>query len=276
VPSGPGDHGRAGSAHQPAGAHLAPVGRSDPLSSDDAVPVIHHASRGLPRAVNNLATRSLVAAFAVDKAIVDESAQSGVLEGRGFGGRCPALLSEGLCDLTGVRSLPSTPPSGAGEGDDPLVEVDEILMRREERLRQAADRTGIEEARRQQFLDDFATVCECEVRPAMEAVCDRLRRDGGGGFIEEHAGGEPRYPLPRLTLWMSLAGEIPGPGREDRNPYLRLDADATHGYVQVAAGDMWQGGGTHTAGRAGTWKLSEITSDLVEHTIVDILRRSAT
>lgn len=54
--------------------HLGQVGRSDPLFSDDAVAVIHHASRGLPRAVNNLALQGLVATFAADKAIVDESA----------------------------------------------------------------------------------------------------------------------------------------------------------------------------------------------------------
>ncbi|MGH8996448.1 MAG: ExeA family protein [Acidimicrobiales bacterium] len=54
--------------------HLGQAGRSDPLFSDDAVAVIHHASRGLPRAVNNLAIQSLVATFAADKAIVDESA----------------------------------------------------------------------------------------------------------------------------------------------------------------------------------------------------------
>ena len=54
--------------------HLALAGRSDPLISDDAVAVIHHASRGLPRAVNNLAIQSLVATFAADKAIVDEKA----------------------------------------------------------------------------------------------------------------------------------------------------------------------------------------------------------
>ena len=35
--------------------------------------LIHHTSRGYPRAVNNLALQSLVAAFAADKAIVDES-----------------------------------------------------------------------------------------------------------------------------------------------------------------------------------------------------------
>lgn len=163
----------------------------------------------------------------------------------------------------------------AGGADDPLAEVDQILEQQEVRVRQVADRTDLEKVRRQQFLDDFATVCEREVRPAMEAVLDRLERDGGGGFIEEHAGGAPRYHLPQLTLWMSLRGEIPGPGREDRYPYLRLDADASRGCVQVREGDMWQGGGTNKSGRAGTWQLSDVSRDLVERTIVDILRRSA-
>jgi type II secretory pathway predicted ATPase ExeA len=38
-----------------------------------ALALIHQVSRGLPRAVNNLAIQSLVAAFAESKAIVDES-----------------------------------------------------------------------------------------------------------------------------------------------------------------------------------------------------------
>jgi type II secretory pathway predicted ATPase ExeA len=54
--------------------HLGAVGRSDTVFSDDAAAVIHHAGRGLPRAVNNLALQALVATFAADKAIVDESA----------------------------------------------------------------------------------------------------------------------------------------------------------------------------------------------------------
>jgi type II secretory pathway predicted ATPase ExeA len=53
--------------------HLALAGRSDPLFSDDAVALIHQQARGMPRAVNNLAIQSLVAAFLDGKAIVDES-----------------------------------------------------------------------------------------------------------------------------------------------------------------------------------------------------------
>jgi type II secretory pathway predicted ATPase ExeA len=53
--------------------HLALAGRSDPLFSDDALALIHQQARGMPRAVNNLAIQSLVAAFLDSKAIVDES-----------------------------------------------------------------------------------------------------------------------------------------------------------------------------------------------------------
>ncbi len=55
------------------GHHLKLAGRSDTLFSDDALALIHQVSRGLPRAVNNLAVQSLVAAFAESKGIVDES-----------------------------------------------------------------------------------------------------------------------------------------------------------------------------------------------------------
>ena len=49
------------------------AGRIDTLFSDDAVALIHDASRGLPRQVNNLATQSLIAAYAQNKSICDES-----------------------------------------------------------------------------------------------------------------------------------------------------------------------------------------------------------
>ena len=53
--------------------HLNLAGRADTLFSDDATALIHQVSRGLPRAVNNLALQALVAAYTAKKAIVDES-----------------------------------------------------------------------------------------------------------------------------------------------------------------------------------------------------------
>ena len=55
------------------GHHLKLAGRSDPLFGDDAIELIHQVSRGLPRAVNNLAVQSLIAAYAGKRNIVDES-----------------------------------------------------------------------------------------------------------------------------------------------------------------------------------------------------------
>jgi type II secretory pathway predicted ATPase ExeA len=53
--------------------HLTLAGRSDTLFTDDATTLIHQTSRGYPRAVNNLALQALIAAFATNKTIVDET-----------------------------------------------------------------------------------------------------------------------------------------------------------------------------------------------------------
>jgi len=54
--------------------HLKLVGRADQLFTEDALNLIHTTARGYPRAVNNLALQSLVAAFATGKNLVDEPA----------------------------------------------------------------------------------------------------------------------------------------------------------------------------------------------------------
>jgi type II secretory pathway predicted ATPase ExeA len=53
--------------------HLGLAGRTDRLFSDDATALIHQVARGLPRAVNNLAIQALIATYAEQKNIVDES-----------------------------------------------------------------------------------------------------------------------------------------------------------------------------------------------------------
>ena len=54
--------------------HLQLAGRSDPIFSDDALSLIHQTSRGIPRAVNNLAVQALIAAFIHGKGMVDQAA----------------------------------------------------------------------------------------------------------------------------------------------------------------------------------------------------------
>ncbi|WP_292831733.1 AAA family ATPase [Microbacterium sp.] len=54
--------------------HQKYAGRADPLFSDDVIAAIHQASRGCPRAINNLAVAALIATYAADKRIVDLNA----------------------------------------------------------------------------------------------------------------------------------------------------------------------------------------------------------
>ena len=62
-------------------AHLAHAGRTDTLFSDDAVRVIHSHARGMPRAINRLATTALLAACTENKTIADEkSARTAIAE----------------------------------------------------------------------------------------------------------------------------------------------------------------------------------------------------
>jgi type II secretory pathway predicted ATPase ExeA len=63
------------------GHHLKISGRADPLLTEDAVALIHQASRGKPRNVNRLAISALIAACGAVKNLVDQaSARTAVTE----------------------------------------------------------------------------------------------------------------------------------------------------------------------------------------------------
>jgi len=158
---------------------------------------------------------------------------------------------------------------------DPLAEIGALLAALKARdVESAEDAAHILEGR-QTFLDEFHAVCEVQVRPAMEAVLERLNHEGGGGLIEEHPGGEPRVSTPRLTLWMSLQGPVDGEPRIDRNPFLQLDADVAGRAIRLTEGDSWHGTGSGHSGRAGTWEPADVTRSLVVDELVEIVRRAA-
>jgi type II secretory pathway predicted ATPase ExeA len=59
--------------------HIKLAGRTDTLFTDDAITVIHTASRGYPRAINNIAVHALTAAYARTNPVVDEKAARAAL-----------------------------------------------------------------------------------------------------------------------------------------------------------------------------------------------------
>ena len=109
----------------------------------------------------------------------------------------------------------------------------------------------------------------------MEAVIERLHADGGGGVIVERPTDETRRFTHRFTLWMSLLGEIEGTPREDRHPYLRLDANVDTRRVEVWEGDLWRDRRGGTSRKVTEWTLQEMDGPHVEREAVEILRRSS-
>jgi hypothetical protein len=160
------------------------------------------------------------------------------------------------------------------EESDPLAALGPIVAAVEESDRRSSELTADRREAGQKFLEDFATACETEVKPAMKAVLDRLSQLGGGGLIEEHPGGEARFRNPRLGLWMSLKGEIVGEPHLDRYPYLQLEADVEALKVQVDEGDMWRGAGGNSTGRAGTWDLADLTRRRVTEELLAVAQRA--
>ena len=157
---------------------------------------------------------------------------------------------------------------------EPLAEIDPRLQKRHDDERRPAAHSAQARTDRSDFSTEFTTTCEQQVRPAMEAILERLRRSGGGGVIEEGAEDKDRRRGHRLTLWMSLNGEIDGPPRQDRHPYLQLGADVDKRSVVVSEGDMGQDHDGNRSGKVGEWRLSEITAIPVTQQALAILRRS--
>lgn len=70
----------------------------------------------------------------------------------------------------------------AGE-EDLLAEIDRLVQMRRDDEQRSADQMAQLATDRSEFSAEFATVFEEQVRPSMEAIIDRLRRNGGDGLI---------------------------------------------------------------------------------------------
>jgi hypothetical protein len=109
----------------------------------------------------------------------------------------------------------TTPSAQSG---DPLAEIDRLMQNRQDEERRAADEKIELDSERSHFATEFSGVCDHHVRPPMAAIIDRLRRNGGGGTIEERPEDVRLHHQHRLILWMSLSGEVTGTPRVDRLP----------------------------------------------------------
>lgn len=172
-------------------------------------------------------------------------------------------------------SEPDTPSSTSAATPvptDSVAEIDQIVGHWTDLRQEGVEQQAQAEAERHQFLENFRTISDSVIRPAMQAAADRLGKDGGGGLIEERE--EDPMHRPRIILWMSLEGDIAGTPRQDLNPYLQLDADVGLRRIDVWEGDMWEKEGASRA--TSPLELGDVSTESVTTRILDILRRAAT
>jgi hypothetical protein len=127
---------------------------------------------------------------------------------------------------------------------------------------------------RQQFLDDFTSTCEQNVRPVMQEVRERLQRNGGGAIIDGRSDGDSPTPNPRLTMWMSLDGDILDGPQPEQHPHHQFEADITRTQVHISESGTKSSTGSDNGNLKLTWQLSEVTRDRVARELLAILQRS--
>ncbi len=184
------------------------------------------------------------------------------------------MQTESLPTIIRTQLHPATLAAVPAGGQDPLVEIDELMQKELREEQDAADRSAQLQTDRADFVAEFTKVCDQQVRPAMEAILGRVGRNGGGGLIEERPEDVFQHRTHRLTLWMSFRDEITGAPRQDRHPYLQLDANVGSRSVTVSEGDMWRGHGGSRSGKCDDWQVAEITAARVINEILAIIRRA--
>jgi hypothetical protein len=168
-----------------------------------------------------------------------------------------------------VASFDDDAPSAVGE--DSLRQIDQIVDRWSHLRQESAAEQAHAEVERERFLKEFQDITNSVIRPTMEIAIERLRKDGGGGLIEERH--LDTLHKPRVTLWISMQGEVANP-RQDLNPFLQLDADVANRRINVWEGDMVENQGTSRP--TSPWVLSGVTRESIMERIVDVLRRAGT
>ncbi len=189
---------------------------------------------------------------------------------------CPdqSSLDEGAKVDDQVEIGAGGPSDGRGETAnghaDSVGDIDQILEKWTHRQDEFAQREVQAKAEEEEFLKGFRAISRCVIRPAMEAIVQQLRKDGGDGMVSD-AESEAMH-RPRLILWMSLKGKIAGSPRQDLNPYLQLDLDIPHRRVDVWEGDMWDNLGVSRA--TAPWELKDISTEGINHRVMGILDRA--
>lgn len=120
-------------------------------------------------------------------------------------------MPEAALFLVPARQVEASPPAAkdTSNPEDRLATVDALLATYRDQQSAAASLRRELDAERETFVDEAHHALEYIAKPALWAIAQRLLTDGGGGMVVEQAA-ESKHGQ-RLTLWMSLEGQVASP-----------------------------------------------------------------
>lgn len=154
------------------------------------------------------------------------------------------------------------------------AELEALLRRFTERIDQdERDRVRLADDRTD-FFNAFEALKRTRIRPVMEAFRDQLRSNGQSCEVVEH--GDPwsedvtQHPTIELRVEPSFR---PCPAyAPDACPWVRFEANGETLLVHVHTSTVVPDRGG-TIGSRGDYQIEEVTSELVEQEIMEVLRK---
>ena len=170
---------------------------------------------------------------------------------------------------------PPPPESGphAGEGDEEMKEENEshlqsIMQKFKQKLAKSKDAKEQQQSEADAFYLEFKRVRTEVIRPAMEDIGNQLKTMGHTVEISE-IGDERAKRDAKITLRVTIGG-VPSSAYTPENTVLVSFSHTGRTTVSIHASTPSQHR-SEFAGARGNYALSEITTDLVEKKILEVL-----
>jgi hypothetical protein len=173
--------------------------------------------------------------------------------------------------MAACKSLKSTSHS---EGDEAMKKENEshletIMNQFEQKLAKSKDAKKQRQSEEDVFYMEFKRVRTEVIRPAMEDIGNQLKARGHTSEISE-VGDERRKRDAKITMSITIGG-VPTSASTPENTVSVSFSHTGHTTISILHASTPMQIGKEFAGRGGNYAASEITTDLVEKTILKVL-----
>ncbi len=152
-------------------------------------------------------------------------------------------------------------------------EIDNLFVRRDERLRKQAAESEQRRVKEEEFLGGFRKLRAEVIKPALQELSDYVKGKGLNASVEENEetqDSEGRTRAAAISIVFTLP-ETRGYARTSEYPNVSFRASRSEMRVTVGESTIGPGRGGHSGG-AGSFQLQEVTKELVREKTLAVLR----